>query len=370
MLPTPTPEELKKMRSGYTTGANATAAAKAALTALITKEVQTEATIYLPVGKFVSFTIESCEIDSNSVTTSTIKDGGDDPDATHGALILATVSWSDERGIFIDGGVGVGRVTKPGLPIEVGQAAINPVPRKMIRETAIEVLNEYHIEKGVKIVISVPKGEEIAKKTLNGRLGIIGGISILGTRGIVVPFSTASYKASIVYGIKVAVSAGCDHVAITTGGRSEKYAMAQYPDLPEEAFIEMGDFVGFTLKECKRLGVKRVSIVGMMGKLSKLAKGHMMVHSKGTSVDFDFLVDVARSVQVEEDILEQIRNANTATQVGEMMTEHGYYSFFEKLCELCCHESLREVNGGITIDVSLYTLNGKLLGKASVKDEE
>ncbi|MCQ6274250.1 cobalt-precorrin-5B (C(1))-methyltransferase [Bacillus sp. V3B] len=358
------------MRSGYTTGANATAATKAALTALITKEVQTEATIFLPVGRYVSFTIESCDIYSDSVTTSTIKDGGDDPDATHGAAIMATVSWRDKPDIFIDGGVGVGRVTKPGLPIEVGQAAINPVPRKMIRETAIEVLNEFDIDKGVNIVISVPKGEEIAKKTMNGRLGIIGGISILGTRGIVVPFSTAAYKASIVYGIQVARASGCDHVVITTGGRSEKYGMAQYTELLEEAFIEMGDFIGFTLKECKRLGVKRVSIVGMMGKLSKLAKGDMMVHSKGSSVDFQFLVEVAEFIGVDDGFLEEIRHANTATQVGEMMTENGYYSFFERLCQLCCQESVKEVKGGLTIDVSLYTLKGKLLGKASVNDEK
>lgn len=368
MLPTPTPEELKKMRSGYTTGACATATAKAALTALITKEVQTEATIYLPVGKFVSFTIEECEIKSHSATAGTIKDGGDDPDATHGALITATVSWSDQPGIDLDGGVGVGRVTKPGLPIEVGLAAINPVPRKMIHGVIAEVLNEFGINRGVKVVIAVPDGEEIAKKTLNARLGIIGGISILGTRGIVVPFSTSSYKASIVYGIKVALSNGCDHVVITTGGRSEKYGMKQYPELPEEAFIEMGDFVGFTLKECKRLGVKRVSMVGMMGKFSKIAQGVMMVHSKSAPVDFNFLSEIAASVGVSEDLLEQIRDANTASQVGDIMLEHGYGNFFNKLCEYCCRSSLKEVKGGLTIDVSLYSLKGLFLGKAVIED--
>lgn len=369
MLPTPTPEELKKMRTGYTTGACATATTKAALTALITKEVQTEATIYLPVGKYVSFVIEESVISSQSAMAGTIKDGGDDPDATHGALITSTVSWSEKPGIFIDGGVGVGRVTKPGLPIEVGEAAINPVPRKMIRETVTEVLNKFAIDRGVKVVISVPKGEEIAKKTLNSRLGIIGGISILGTRGIVVPFSTSSYKASIVYGLKVALSSGCDQVVITTGGRSEKYGMKQYPELPEEAFIEMGDFVGFTLKECKRLGIKHVSMVGMMGKFSKIAQGIMNVHSKGSKVDFNFLAEMAESVGASQELLEQIRNANTASQVGDILLEHHYHAFFEKICEYCCHASLKEVNGGLTVEVSLYTLNGVFLGKAVKKGE-
>jgi cobalt-precorrin-5B (C1)-methyltransferase len=364
LLPTPTPEELKNMRTGFTTGACATATTKAALTALITKEIQTEATIYLPVGKFACFTMESCEITSHSVTAGTIKDGGDDPDATHGALITATVSWCEKPGIFLDGGVGVGRVTKPGLPVEVGEAAINPIPRKMILGAATEVLKDFEIDKGVKIIISVPKGEEIAEKTLNARLGIIGGISILGTRGVVVPFSTSSYKASIVYGIKVALSSGSNHVVITTGGRSEKYAMKQYPELPEEAFIEMGDFVGFTIKECKRLGVKRVSMVGMMGKFSKVAQGVMMVHSKSAPVDFDFLAHVAEEVGAKGELLDEIKGANTASQVGDIMMENGYPQFFKKLCEYCCLNGLNEAKGGIEMDMALYTLTGLKLGEA------
>ncbi len=194
----------------------------------------------------------------------------------------------------MDGGVGVGRVTKPGLPVPVGEAAINPVPRKMIVTTVQQTLEEFQINRGVKVVISVPDGEEIAKKTLNGRLGIIGGISILGTRGTVVPFSSSAYMASIVQAISVAKAGGCEHLVLTTGGRSEKYAMGLLPELPEEAFIEMGDFVGFSLKQCKKQGIKKVSLVGMMGKFSKVAQGVMMVHSKGSSVNFDFLAEIAR----------------------------------------------------------------------------
>lgn len=357
-----------KLREGYTTGSCATAATKAALTALITGESQTESTIYLPIKRFVTFHIESCEITKEMATASIIKDGGDDPDATHGALIVSTVSWTDEPGIILDGGVGVGRVTKEGLPIPVGEAAINPVPRKMIRETAEGVLKEYGIKKGIKIVISVPDGEEIAKKTLNGRLGILGGISILGTRGIVVPFSTAAYKASIIQGISVARASGCEHIVITTGGRSEKYAMKQYPELPEEAFIEMGDFIGFTLKQCKKQGVKKVSMVGMMGKFSKVAMGIMMVHANNSSIDFQFLARLAGNAGADSDLVEAIKNANTASQVGDMIAAHGLNSFFEQLCHFYCVNALKEVGGGITVDTTLYTLKGEFLGKAMLKD--
>ncbi|WP_416828820.1 cobalt-precorrin-5B (C(1))-methyltransferase [Ectobacillus polymachus] len=361
------PTEKKQLREGYTTGSCATAATKAALTALITGEEQTEATIYLPIKRFATFELKSCKMTEHAVTAGIIKDAGDDPDATHGARILSTVTWTDNPGIVLDGGIGVGRVTKEGLPVPVGEAAINPVPRRMIMETANDVLQEYGIERGIKIVISVPDGEEIAKKTLNGRLGIIGGISILGTRGIVVPFSTSAFKASIVQAIKVARASHCDHVVITTGGRSESYAMKQFPELPEEAFIEMGDFVGFTLKQCKRNGVRHVSMVGMMGKFSKVAQGIMMVHSKSAPVDFEFLAKVGREVGVPEPLLAEIKAANTASQVGDWMVNHDYKEYFTKLSEYCCQSALQEIEGAMEIDTTLYTLKGECLGKAVLR---
>lgn len=357
-----------QMRHGYTTGSCATATTKAALIALITGEAQEQATIHLPVGRDVTFTIEKCEIMENSVRAETIKDAGDDPDATHQALIVSTVSWTDVPGIILDGGVGVGRVTKPGLPVPVGEAAINPVPRKMIITTVQQTLAEFQIDRGVKVVISVPDGEEIAKKTLNGRLGIIGGISILGTRGIVVPFSSSAYMASIVQAISVAKVGGCKHLVLTTGGRSEKFAMELYQELPEEAFIEMGDFVGFSLKQCKKQGIKKVSLVGMMGKFSKIAQGAMMVHSKGSSIDFGFLADIAKSVGASEELVNEIIHANTASHVGDLLAEANHKEFFDKLSEACCHSSLKEVKGGMDIETAIYTLKGQLLGRAVVID--
>lgn len=354
----------KEMRHGYTTGACATAVTKAALIALITHEEQETSTIHLPIGRDATFTIEKCTFNDNSVSCETIKDAGDDPDATHKALIIGTVSWAEKSGIHLDGGIGVGRVTKPGLPVPVGEAAINPVPRKMILGAVQEVLDAFRIDRGVKVVISVPQGEEIAKKTLNGRLGIIGGISILGTRGTVVPFSSSAYMASIVQAISVAKAAGCEHLVVTTGGRSEKYAMVQYPELQEEAFIEMGDFVGFTLKHCKRQGIKQVSLVGMMGKFSKVAQGVMMVHSKSAGIDFDFLAQIARDVGADDETQEEIRHANTASQVGEIMAEKGFDAFFHHLCEACCYSSLHHIKGGMTLATSIYSMQGQLLGRA------
>ncbi|KKB36773.1 cobalt-precorrin-5B (C(1))-methyltransferase [Bacillus thermotolerans] len=352
------------MRHGYTTGACSTAATKAALIALITGEVQEEATIHLPVGRDVTFSMEKCEINETAVTAETIKDAGDDPDATDKARIVSTVSWTDTPGVTLDGGTGVGRVTKPGLPVPVGEAAINPVPRRMILTTVQEVMEEFQIDRGVKVVISVPDGEEIAKKTLNGRLGIVGGISILGTRGIVVPFSSSAYMASIVQAISVAKSGGCDHLVLTTGGRSEKYAMGLFPFLPEEAFIEMGDFVGFSLKNCKKQGIKKVSLVGMMGKFSKVAQGVMMVHSKSAPVNFEFLANIARSVGASEELAAEVEGANTASQVGELMAQANHDEFFRQLCEACCRSAYHHIKGGVEIETAIYSMKGQLLGRA------
>ncbi|PZE20451.1 cobalt-precorrin-5B (C(1))-methyltransferase [Paenibacillus xerothermodurans] len=359
-------QDAKPLRHGYTTGSCAAAAAKAALTALILQEAQTAATIHLPIGEDVTFEIVRCEFGAERAEAEVIKDGGDDPDATHGARIIAEVSWTRQLGVEIDGGVGVGRVTKPGLPVAVGQAAINPVPRKMIRAAAASVLNQFELERGVRVVISVPDGEEIAKKTLNARLGILGGISILGTRGIVVPFSTAAYKASVAQAISVAATCGCEHVVLSTGGRSEKYGMEMYPELPEEAFVEMGDFVGFALTQCRKRGIRKVTLVGMMGKFSKVAQGVMMVHSKSAPIDFGFLSQVALAAGASQEQASAVLDANTAALVGDWMQEWGHTGFFKLLCAYCCEAGLREVGGGIELETVIIAMKGNLLGHASV----
>ena len=354
------------LRHGYTTGACATACTKAALLALIHQQRVEETTIWIPAGQWVTFQLHGVDYTPVEAQAATIKDGGDDPDATHGATIIATVSWSDNPGVDIDGGIGVGRVTKPGLPIPVGMAAINPVPRQMIQSIVESILSEHDIERGVKVVISVPDGEEIAKKTLNGRLGILGGISILGTRGIVVPFSTSSYKASIAYAMNVAKEQGISTVVLTTGGRSEKYAMKLFPDLPMEAFVEMGDFVGFSAKHAQRVGMKEIRFVGMMGKFSKVAQGIMMVHAKSAPIDFSFLADLARKAGVPNEKIEQVLTANTASQVGDFMKEWGYPQFFTQVAKACCEQVLDHIGGNMRIATHLTTLSGEYLGGADI----
>ncbi|MEO2207661.1 cobalt-precorrin-5B (C(1))-methyltransferase [Paenibacillus pabuli] len=364
-----TPDPDKPMRSGFTTGACATAVAKGAAQLLLTEVPPAQAVVSLPAGFDHSFELIEQELMSDGTATcATIKDAGDDPDATHLAKIIAHVSWRDEPGVELDGGIGVGRVTKPGLPVPVGEAAINPVPRRMITEAVTQVLAEHGTARGVRVVISVPDGEEIAKKTLNSRLGILGGISILGTRGVVVPFSTSAYKASVVQAISVAQASGCDHIVLTTGGSSEKYAMKMMPELPEEAFIQMGDFVGFAIKHGKRLGMKRISLVGMPGKFAKVAQGVMMVHSKSAPVDFGFLASVARETGAGDELAQAIEEANTATQVADMMTEAGYLPYFEKLCTYACRHCLEHAGGGVTVEVVLVTMKGMELGRAEISE--
>ncbi|EFM12246.1 cobalamin biosynthesis protein CbiD [Paenibacillus curdlanolyticus YK9] len=356
------------MRHGFTTGACATAAAKGALTMLITQQSVHAAEVWLPAGFAHAFELIEGEYTRDMAQVATIKDAGDDPDATHKAKIIATVCWKEGGGIELDGGVGVGRVTKPGLPVPVGEAAINPVPRRMLTRAAEEVLSEFGIapERGVRIVISVPDGEEIAKKTLNARLGILGGISILGTRGVVVPFSTAAYKASVIQALQVAKASGCKQVVLTTGGSSEKYAIKMNPELSEEAFIQMGDFVGFSLQHAKRLGMGKVSLVGMMGKFSKVAQGVMMVHSKSAPVDFAFLAKVAADAGANAELQQSIMEANTASQAGDLAAEAGINEFFNRLCESACRHALMHIGGGIAVETVLVTMKGEVLGRAEV----
>jgi len=356
----------KVLRKGYTTGANATAATKAALIALITQSKIDEVEIELPIGEVVRFTVNNLRFSTTEAEAGMIKDAGDDPDVTHGAEIRAQVSWLKDNEIIITGGVGVGKVTKPGLPVAVGNSAINPVPYRMIQRIAEESLQEYGIAHGVKVVISVPNGEELAKQTLNPRLGIVGGISILGSRGTVIPYSIADYKASIVQAIRVARINGDQHFVFTTGSSSEKYAQDIYSALPESAFIQMGEFVGFSLQHAKRQKATKVSMVSMIGKLSKIAQGKMMVHSKVTKIDFDFLAEIAARIGASDNLQAQIKSANTAAHVAELIQEAGLQEFFTEICNLACQEALRHIQKGLTIEAILLEKDGSILGRTEL----
>src|SRR6266516_1095852 len=305
------PRQRRGLRRGFTTGACATGAALAAARGLLDRTTVETVTVHLPAGFDATFAVHRFERRRAEVLASVVKDAGDDPDVTHGAEICARVSWVEQPGIDLRGGPGVGTVTRPGLGLEVGGPAINPVPRRMLNEHLEALLGRTIEERGLEVTIEVPRGEAMAKKTLNGRLGIVGGISILGTTGIVVPYSTAAWRASVEQAVDVAAANGQRHIVLSTGGRSEQFAMKRLPELPEVAFVEMGEFTGHCLKRCARLGAARASLAGMVGKMSKIAMGHFMTHVAGNQVDLLFLADLAAECGAAPSVVDQIRAANT-----------------------------------------------------------
>jgi cobalt-precorrin-5B (C1)-methyltransferase len=300
------------LRYGWTTGACATAATTAAYTALLTGEFPDPVGITLPKGQQPTFALAVEELDENHAQAGVVKDAGDDPDVTHGALVRATVRHGEPgTGVAFRAGPGVGTVTKPGLPLDVGEPAINPVPRQMIRDHVARVAAAYHGTGEVLVEISVDHGEEIAKRTWNPRLGILGGLSILGTTGIVVPYSCSAWIDSIRRGIDVARAAGYTHVAGCTGSTSERVAQKLY-GLPEDALLDMGDFAGAVLKYLKRHPIDRLTIAGGIGKLAKLADGHLDLHSGRSQVNFALLARLVEQSGGNQELVAMVGSANTA----------------------------------------------------------
>src|ERR671939_1043603 len=342
----------EKLRTGWTTGSCAAAAAKAAAKALLTGEPQQEVDIKLPrkgEQRRVRFAVERCEVGTSWAEAVVVKDAGDDPDVTHGAHLTARVSWREEPGIELDRGEGVGVVTKPGLGLPVGGPAINDVPRRMISYSVEEVLNPE--ERGVRVVISVPDGEKMAEKTTNPRLGIVGGISILGTTGIVRPFSTASWRASVGQAVSVMGAQGYDTLVLSTGGLTEKAAMRLLPDLEEVCFVEVGDFTGHALKQAVRNRLSRVFFVGMVGKLTKLAAGVMMTHWTRSKVDNELLADVTAKAGGSPGLIEEVRGANTARHAYELWRGAKLERAPYLLCALAAQNLSEFVEGKLEVHV-------------------
>ena len=356
----------KSLRTGYTTGTCAAAATKAALSTLISDEKILKVNVSLPKDKKISIDIAwTKQNEDKSVTAAVIKDGGDDPDVTNGAEVCSTVSLLESTNkIVIDGGIGVGRVTKPGLGLEIGKAAINPTPLKMIQSAVEEILSQQDKKSiGVSVIISVPKGQEIAKKTDNPRLGILGGISILGTTGIVIPYSTASFAASIRQSIDVSKAMGSDTVILTTGGRSEDYARAIYgSSIADHAYIQIGDFIGFGIKQCATKEIKKAYVVGFIGKLTKMAMGIKQTHVKGSHVDMNFLSDLAGECGANSELVMQIKGANTARHVSELIDKSGLNSFYDNLCKAVHIHLTKHSQSQLKIKIILLDFDGKIIG--------
>jgi cobalt-precorrin-5B (C1)-methyltransferase len=359
---TTTPD--RPLRRGWTTGACATAAAKAAYVALLSGEFADPVEITLPRGQRVAFVLALTRRDAGGASAGVIKDAGDDPDVTHGALIVASVrAGPPGSGVTFRAGPGVGTVTRAGLAIAPGEPAINPVPRRMIRDAIAEVAAGAKAAGDVEVEISIPGGEALASKTLNGRLGIVGGLSILGTTGIVVPYSCAAWIASIQRGIDVARAAGLVHIAGATGASSEAAVRKLY-DLPETALIDMGDFVGGMLKYVRSHPVPRVTIAGGVAKMTKLAQGLLDLHSKRGAIDLAALAGLAEAAGASAALCQRILAANTAAEAFGHARADGI-GLGNAVARAAQKVAAGVVAGqGIALDTVLFDRDGNLVGQA------
>ena len=311
------------LRPGWTTGACATAATRAAYTALLTGEFPDPVVITLPRGQQPAFALAAEDRGDGWAMAAVVKDAGDDPDVTHLAVIRSTVRHGTPgAGVVFRAGPGVGTVTLPGLPLDVGEPAINPVPRAMIRGVVEGLAQDHGVDGDVEVEISVDHGEEIARHTWNPRLGILGGLSILGTTGVVVPYSCSAWIDSIRRGIDVAAAIGLTHVAACTGSTSEQVAMREH-GLAEGSMLDMGDFAGAVLKYLRRHPLPRLTVAGGFAKMSKLAAGHLDLHSGRSQVDTAFLADLSRAAGADDELVRRVAGANTGLEALQLSRAAG-----------------------------------------------
>lgn len=318
------------LRSGYTTGACATAASKAALLGLLGRDIPSLIPIRFPNGETLSLPVVDVQLGEESVSAIVVKDAGDDPDVTHGHRIVSTIRFSSHPGIHFLQGEGVGKVTLPGLGLEIGEPAINKVPRQMMEQ---ELSALY--QGGLDVTISVPDGRELAKRTFNPKLGIVDGISIIGTSGIVRPFSSEAFVEAIRREIEVAQALGCTHLVINSGAKSERYLKIEFPDLLPQAFVHFGNFIGETLRIADELHIPEVTMGIMIGKAVKLAEGFLDTHSKKVVMNKAFLKQLAIKSGCSQEALALIENLTLARELWEHLSEADASLFFTELLDNC-----------------------------------
>ena len=352
----------RPLRHGWTTGTCAAAATRAAYQALLTSVFPDPVSVLLPGGTRPAFALAMTEHGPDFARAGVVKDAGDDPDATHGALIVSTVRLGEAgSGVIFRAGEGVGTVTRAGLPLPPGEPAINPVPREMIR-TAIAEAAALHRGSGDAVVeISIPGGEKIAERTLNGRLGIIGGLSVLGTTGLVVPYSCSAWIHSIHRGIDVARAAGLDHVAGATGSTSEAAVAALY-GLPETALIDMGDFVGGMLKYLRQHQVPLVTVAGGMAKMTKLGQGLLDLHSRRGEVDLDWLSRIAADSGGTGEIVARVAQSNSAMEAFGHAEAAGV-DLPAGVAAAAWKTAAQALGNGMQLEVVVFGRTGRLLGR-------
>ncbi len=353
---------MKRLRSGYTTGACAAAAAKAATLMLISGQAQDQVDIPFPDGTRVSFQLCACQWSDPAHTTTlaaVIKDAGDDPDVTNGARIEAEVRFvpqarqQDEQ-IIISSGTGIGTVTKPGLAIPVGEPAVNPVPRKMIREAVTEALSLYatDLNQSLQVILSIPNGEELAKKTLNHRLGIIGGLSILGTTGIVRPVSAEAWTATISASMNVARKSGVKEIVLSTG-RTSELAVQQQLLLPDEAYVMMGDYLQFSLEDAKKHSFTAIHLAAMWAKVLKGAMRIPQTHVRHGALEVKDAISFLATLGVAPAILDRLSGSNTAREIYERLITMDAHDSIKKVC-CAARDYCQEVSG---LPVTVYLVH-------------
>ena len=359
----------KKYRRGYTTGSCAAAAAKASVHMLFTKTAIENINIDTPKGIPLTLKVKNIELKDKYSVCSIEKDGGDDIDATHTMDIFAKAELIDkvDEDIIVTGGIGIGVVTKKGLSVEVGKSAINPVPMKMIRSEVSKVLGENNKlldkSKSLKITIFAPQGEEVAKKTFNPRLGIVGGISILGTTGIVEPMSEEGWKKSLSIELAMKRAQGIDKIILVPGNYGEEF-IRDYLKIDVNNCVRMSNFVGYMLNEAKRLGFKKILMAGHIGKFIKISAGIFNTHSKVCDARNEIIIANLALIGADLDFLKKINKCVTAEGAVEVIDKSKYTEIYDILCNRCKERVEEYLNEDIQVEVYMFRMDKSLLGKS------
>ncbi len=370
-------EQRRPLRTGLTTGCCATACCVGAARALLAARLSPSNTIdsskaqpqssvnvsvQLPGGSSVTLHLSNVQANDRSATAETIKDAGDDPDVTHGAKVFVELKCIPEKAVLFRAAEGVGVVTRPGLPVPVGEPAINPVPRKMMREHLQHLAEQSGYQGGFEVAVGIENGSLLAQKTMNPRLGIVGGLSILGTTGIVRPYSCSAYVASIHQGVDVACASDVRHLAAVTGSNSES-AIRKHYQLPDLAIIEMGDLVGALLKYVKRTPVSKLTICGGFGKISKLANGYLDLHSRASSINFRHLAKLASESGAPEQLTERVRLSNTSSEALSYCQEASI-DLAGGVCRAALRQAKKRVPSTIELEILSVDRQGHVVGQA------
>ncbi|WP_250673835.1 cobalt-precorrin-5B (C(1))-methyltransferase CbiD [Paraclostridium ghonii] len=354
----------KKYKRGYTTGSCATGAAKAATYMLLTKDTLETINIDTPKGIPLTLKVENVNINNEFVQCSIQKDGGDDIDATHKMHIYARAEFIDSNDIIIDGGIGIGRVTKKGLGIEIGKAAINKTPISMIKSEVRKVIGN---SKGVKLIIFAPEGETIAKKTFNPRLGILGGISIIGTTGIVEPMSDEGWKKSLSIELEMKKAQGMDKIILVPGNHGEMF-IKESLNIDSKYIVRTSNFIGYMLKEAQRIGFKKILMAGHLGKYVKIAGGIFNTHSKIADARNEILIANLALMNAPFELIKKVNDCLTTEEFIEILEESRYEKYkeiYNILSEKCKKRIYTHINDDeIDIEVMIFSMDKKLLGES------